>query len=90
MTQIPADHVGQTTSTTFGCESRGPSQLHGHNPWLVCELGLSWDSVNMIRWYYCYGGAVVAMVYLGRMYSRGTKSLAFLVSQWEKIQFCPL
>ena len=46
MTQILAYHVGQTTSTTFGCESRGPSQLHGHNPWLVCELGLSWDSMN--------------------------------------------
>ena len=24
-------------------KSQGPSQLHGHNPWLVCEVALIWS-----------------------------------------------
>ena len=38
MMQIPADYVN---GTTFG-----PSHVHGHGPWLVCEVTLS------NKWYF--------------------------------------
>ena len=30
-------------------EGRGPSQLHGHGPWLVCEVALSWLQAGMVH-----------------------------------------
>ena len=35
--QIPAKHVSGMALGGY----QGPSQSHGHNPWLVCEVALS-------------------------------------------------
>ena len=40
LAKIPANHVGFTGLRQLIWpleESQGPSQLHGHGPWLVCK-----------------------------------------------------